>query len=57
MTITKLQRTVVDALEDIKAQDIRVFNTTGLSDLFDRVVLASATSSSCVNNPGGGPCS
>jgi ribosome-associated protein len=44
MTITKLQRTVVDALEDIKAQDIRVFNTTGLSDLFDRVVLASATS-------------
>ena len=44
MTITKLQRTVVDALEDIKAQDIRVFNTTGLSDLFDRVVVASATS-------------
>ena len=44
MTITKLQRTVVDALEDIKAQDIRVFNTTGLSDLFDRIVVASATS-------------
>jgi ribosome-associated protein len=44
MTITKLQRTVIDALEDIKAQDIRVFNTTGLSDLFDRVVVASATS-------------
>jgi ribosome-associated protein len=44
MTITKLQRTVVDALEDIKAHDIRVFNTTGLSDLFDRVVIASATS-------------
>jgi ribosome-associated protein len=44
MTITKLQRTVVDALEDIKAQDIQVFNTTGLSDLFDRVVVASATS-------------
>ena len=44
MTITKLQRTVVDALEDIKAQDIQVFNTTGLSDLFDRVVVATATS-------------
>lgn len=44
MTITKLQRTVIDALEDIKAQDIQVFNTTGLSDLFDRVVVASATS-------------
>ena len=44
MTITRLQRTVVDALEDIKAQDIQVFNTTGLSDLFDRVIVASATS-------------
>lgn len=44
MTITKLQRTVVDALEDIKAQDIKVFNTTELSDLFDRVVVATATS-------------
>jgi len=40
----KLQRVVVDALEDVKAQDIQVFNTTRLSDLFDRVVLASGTS-------------
>ncbi len=40
----KLQRLVVDALEDVKAQDIEVFNTSGLSDLFDRVVLASGTS-------------
>jgi ribosome-associated protein len=40
----KLQRLVVDALEDVKAQDIEVFNTTELSDLFDRVVLASGTS-------------
>ena len=44
MDIKKLQRTVVDALEDIKAQDIRVFNTMGQSDLFDRVVVASGTS-------------
>jgi len=44
MEIRKLQRLVVDALEDVKAQDIRVFNTTRLSDLFDRVVLASGTS-------------
>ena len=44
MDIRKLQRTVVGALEDVKAQDIRVYNTTGLSSLFDRVVLASATS-------------
>lgn len=44
MDIKKLQRVVVDALEDVKAQDIAVFNTTGLTSLFDRVVLATATS-------------
>jgi len=44
MDIQKLQRAVVDALEDIKAQDIRVFNTTHLTSLFDRVIIASATS-------------
>jgi ribosome-associated protein len=44
MEIQKLQRTVIDALEDVKAQDIKVFNTTQLTSLFDRVVIASATS-------------
>jgi len=44
MDIRKLQRVVVDALEDVKAQNIKVFNTIGLSDMFDRVVLASGTS-------------
>jgi ribosome-associated protein len=44
MDIRKLQRTIVDALEDIKAQDIRVFNTSKLSDLFDRVIIASGNS-------------
>jgi ribosome-associated protein len=44
MDIRRLQRLVVDALEDVKAQDIRVFNTTGLTELFDRVVIASGTS-------------
>jgi len=44
MDIRKLQRAVVDALEDVKAQDIKVFNTTGLTSLFDRVVIATATS-------------
>ena len=44
MDSTKLQRVVVDALEDIKAQDIRVFNTTAQTDLFDRVVIATGTS-------------
>jgi ribosome-associated protein len=35
---------VVDALEDVKAQDIQVFDTTPITTLFDRVVLASGTS-------------
>lgn len=44
MDLRKLQRVVVDALEDVKGQDIRVFNTTGQTDLFDRVVIVSGTS-------------
>ncbi|MBU6284667.1 MAG: ribosome silencing factor [Betaproteobacteria bacterium] len=44
MDIRKLQRVIVDALEDVKAQDIKVYNTGGLSDLFDRVIIASGTS-------------
>lgn len=44
MDIRKLQRVVVDALEDVKAQDIVVLNTTKLSELFDRVIVASGTS-------------
>jgi len=44
MNIQKLQRLVIDALEDVKAQDIRVFNTSHLTSLFDRVVIASGTS-------------
>lgn len=44
MQLTRLQRLVIDALEDVKGQDIRVYNTSHLSDLFDRVILVSATS-------------
>jgi ribosome-associated protein len=44
MDIRKLQRVIVDALEDVKAQDIQVFNTSQLSDMFDRVVIASGSS-------------
>ncbi|MEY5097402.1 MAG: ribosome silencing factor [Pseudomonadota bacterium] len=39
--IQKLQRAIVDGLEDVKAQDIQVFNTEGLSPLFERVIIAS----------------
>ncbi|WP_011298675.1 MULTISPECIES: ribosome silencing factor [Cupriavidus] len=44
MDIRKLQRAIVDGLEDVKAQDIKVYDTTHLTELFDRVVIASGTS-------------
>ena len=40
----RLQRAIVDGLEDVKAQDIQVFNTEHLSPLFERVIIASGTS-------------
>ncbi|WP_042301887.1 ribosome silencing factor [Paraburkholderia kururiensis] len=44
MDIRKLQRAIIDGLEDVKAQDIKVFNTSHLTGLFDRVIVASGTS-------------
>jgi len=44
MDIKKLQTLVVDALEDVKGQEIVVFDTTGLTSLFDRICIASGTS-------------
>ncbi|SDY77605.1 ribosome-associated protein [Variovorax sp. YR266] len=40
----KLQRAIIDGLEDVKAQDIQVFDTEHLSPLFERVIVASGTS-------------
>jgi ribosome-associated protein len=40
----RLQRAIVDGLEDVKGQDIQVFNTEHLSPLFERVIIASGTS-------------
>ena len=42
--VQKLQRAIVDGLEDVKAHDIRVFNTEHLTPLFERVVVATGTS-------------
>ena len=42
--IQRLQRAIVDGLEDVKGQDIVVFNTEHLSPLFERVIVASGTS-------------
>jgi ribosome-associated protein len=44
MDIRKLQRAIVDGLEDVKAQHIVVLNTEHLSPLFERVIIASGTS-------------
>ena len=44
MDIRKLQRAIVDGLEDVKAQNILVFNTEHLSPLFERVIVASGAS-------------
>jgi ribosome-associated protein len=44
MDIRKLQRAIVDGLEDVKAQDIQVFNTEHLSPLFERVIVAAGAS-------------
>jgi ribosome-associated protein len=44
MDIRKLQRVILDALEDVKAQHIEVFNTEEQSPLFERVIIASGTS-------------
>ena len=44
MDIKKLQALVVDALEDVKGQDITVFDTVHLTSLFDRIAVVSGTS-------------
>ena len=44
MNIDQLLPIVVNALEDIKARDIEVIDTTKLTALFDRMVIASGDS-------------
>jgi ribosome-associated protein len=44
MDIKKLQAIVVDALEDVKGQEIALFDTTNLTSLFDRIAVVSGTS-------------
>ena len=40
MKLPQLEKLVVDALEDIKGHDIEVINTSPLTALFDRIVIA-----------------
>ena len=42
--VQRLQRAIVDGLEDVKGQDIVVFDTETRSPLFERVIIARGTS-------------
>ena len=44
MTLTKLVKTTVDALDDIKGRDIVTLDVRKLTSLFDKIVIASAES-------------
>jgi len=45
METRKLQKIVVDALEDIKGKDIAVINTAKLTPMFERLIIATGDSS------------
>ena len=53
MDIKKLQKIIVDALEDMKAKDIEVLNTSKLTPMFDRMIIASGDSSRHVKSLAG----
>ena len=44
MDIRKLQRVIVNALDDVKAQDIVVYNTKHLTSEFERIIIATGSS-------------
>ena len=44
LSIKKLETIAVDALEDVKGRDIIIVNTTKVSQMFERIVLASGES-------------
>lgn len=44
MDIKELQRIVINALEDVKGQDIHLYDTMTQTSMFDRIVVVSGTS-------------
>ena len=44
LEIAQLEAIIIDALDDMKAQDVSILNTEALTDEFDRVIIATATS-------------
>ena len=53
MNITQLQKIVVNALEDIKGRDIEVINTSKLTPLFERIIIACGDSNRQVRSLAG----
>ena len=45
MTLTKLVKTIIAALEEIKARDIEILDVSKMTDLCDRMIIASGDSS------------
>ncbi|BCG49430.1 ribosome silencing factor [Candidatus Profftella armatura (Diaphorina cf. continua)] len=44
MNINERQIIIIKTLKDIKAQDIKVYDTSNLTNLFDRITIASGNS-------------
>ena len=44
MELNQLVATAIEALEDVKARNIKIFNTEKLTDQFERVIIASGSS-------------
>lgn len=44
MELNQLVATAIEALEDVKARDIKIFDTEKLTDQFERVIIASGSS-------------
>ena len=44
MELNQLVATAIEALEDVKARDTKIFNTEKLTDQFERVIIASGSS-------------
>ena len=44
MELNQLVATAIEALEDVKARDVKIFNTEKLTDQFERVIIASGSS-------------
>lgn len=53
MKLPQLEKLVIEALEDIKGRDIEVINTSRLTPLFDRMVIACGDSNRQVRSLAG----